>query len=157
MPAWSLWVTFILATLGGALALAMPWHRRRRVVLGLSVQPYRLGGHVIPGLPPRPHQLLQLDITNRTDGPLVITGARMRLAGERTERPVFDEATGEGWIINQPLAPGASAFVKCSAEHEALLARIERITVYANGQRPVALPARAARAGLAKLRAARRG
>lgn len=160
MPDWSNWVTFILGTLIALITIGgtwLAWRRRTQPLrLGLSIQPYALAGHRIGNGPTAPAQLLQLDITNVSNHPVVVTGARMRLRGEAGTRPVFNEGTGEGWIINKPIAPGAVAFVKCSGRNEPVLRRMTRITVHANGQRPVHLGRFAVRRATRALERARK-
>lgn len=159
MPVWSDWVTFILGALATLIAIGGAWfgwqRRRQPLRIGFSVQPYKLGGHRIGNGPPAPRELLQLDITNIGDQPVVITGARMRLCDDAGEHPVFNEATGESWITGKPVAPGQTVFVKCSASHEDVLPRIERVSVTAHGLRPVQLSQRAVLDAMHELAAVR--
>ena len=143
MPAWSEWVTFILGTATALIAIgaaALAFRRRRqRLRIGCSIQPYALGGTRIGNGPIRPRELLQLDITNVSGEVITIADVRMRLRGDKTERPVFDEATGVSWIVRKPIDPGAGVVVKCSAQNEALLDRIQCVTVYLGTGRPARL------------------
>lgn len=161
MPDWSKWVTFILGTLAvlaTLLGLYNAWRwRRRRLRLAMSIQPYALAGVAMPDGRPRPTELVQLDITNMTNGPITLTGVRMQMRGDPVDRPVFNEGVGEGWIVRKPIAPGETVFVRCSHVNESTLAIIRRVIVHAGGGQPVTMGPRAIRAAQRQLARARVG
>ncbi|HET8898433.1 MAG TPA: hypothetical protein VFN09_06670 [Rhodanobacteraceae bacterium] len=152
-------MTFVLASLASLLAIANSWliwrARRPRVRLGLSVQPHPAGGFTLAGGMPTPWEMLQLDITNTSQGAVRLGGIRMRMDTGAQEPCVFWDDVQEERVRKQPIDAGATAFMVCDDNDESRLANVRAIVAYVHGGPPALLSARAIRRALRELQQVR--